>query len=72
MTDDRPQAATISRGLDLTPIDDADLAFLKAMDQWERSLKRPDMQERDRVMGALQAYQRQLDALVITRHRRKP
>lgn len=30
-----------------------------AMSQWERSLKRPDMQEKDRVRGAVEAYKRQ-------------
>jgi len=32
---------------------------LRAMDQWERSLKRPDLSEKDRVKGAIEAYQRQ-------------
>lgn len=31
----------------------------RAMDQWERSLKRPDLSEKDRVRGAIEAYQRQ-------------
>lgn len=30
-----------------------------AMSQWERSLKRADMQEKDRVRGAVEAYKRQ-------------
>lgn len=59
-------------GLNLTPAEDSMLAFGVAMQKWEASLKRPDMQERDRVAGALLAYQSQLDALVITRHGRKP
>jgi hypothetical protein len=38
------------------------LAFDRAMDQWRRSLKRPDLAEEDRVKGALLAYQRQIIA----------
>ena len=30
-----------------------------AISQWERSLKRPDLTEKDRVLGAVQAYKRQ-------------
>jgi hypothetical protein len=30
-----------------------------AMSQWERSLKRPDLTEKDRVRGAIEAYKRQ-------------
>lgn len=33
--------------------------FLRAMGQYDASLKRPDLTERDRVIGAIQAYQRQ-------------
>ncbi len=36
-----------------------------AMSQWERSLKRPDMQEKDRVRGAVEAYKRQALAFRI-------
>jgi len=36
-----------------------------AMDQWRRSLKRPDMQEEDRIKGALMAYKRMLFAFEI-------
>lgn len=31
----------------------------RAMEQWEASLKRPDLSERDRVSGAIAAYERQ-------------
>jgi hypothetical protein len=34
-----------------------------AMAQWEKSLKRPDLQEKDRVRGAIEAYKRQAFAL---------
>lgn len=30
-----------------------------AMSQWERSLKRTDLDERSRVIGAIEAYKRQ-------------
>jgi hypothetical protein len=36
-----------------------------AMSQWERSLKRPDMQEKDRVRGAVEAYKRQAFAFTL-------
>lgn len=39
------------------------LCFDRAMGQWEASTKRPDLEERDRVGGALQAYIRQATAL---------
>lgn len=41
------------------------LAFQRAMKAWERSAKRPDLSERDRVHGALLAYQSQLDACMM-------
>ncbi len=34
-----------------------------AMRQWEASLKRPDLAEKDRVRGALEAFKRQAVAL---------
>lgn len=49
----------------MTPLEDATLAFLRAIEAWEKSLKRKDMDERARVAGALAAYQRQLDACAI-------
>jgi hypothetical protein len=51
---------------------DADerLCFDAALDQWNRSLKRPDLQEVDRVKGALLAYMRQAFALrLIAEHK---
>lgn len=33
--------------------------FDMAMQQWRKSLNRPDLSEQDRVKGALLAYQRQ-------------
>lgn len=41
------------------------LAFGSAMLAWEKSLTRPDLDERARVAGALLAYQRQLFACQI-------
>lgn len=38
-----------------------------AMSQWERSLKRPDLCEKDRVRGAIEAYKRQAFAFRIER-----
>jgi hypothetical protein len=52
-------------GIEFLPQEHTALAFMRAMAQWERSLKRPDMTERDRVQGALVAYQSQLDACAI-------
>lgn len=40
----------------LEPIDE--IAHAAAMDAWEKSLKRADLSERDRVLGALMAYER--------------
>lgn len=40
--------------------DDEKLAYHSAMDQWERSLKRKDLSEKDRVRGALFAFSRQM------------
>lgn len=37
-----------------------------AMSQWERSLKRPDLCEKDRVRGAIEAYKRQAFAFAIS------
>ncbi len=37
----------------------------KAMSQWERSLKRPDLTEKDRVIGAVEAYKRQAFAFTM-------
>lgn len=39
------------------------LCIERAMQQWEASLKRPDLSERDRVRGAIEAYTRQAFAL---------
>lgn len=36
-----------------------------AMSQWERSLKRPDLSEKDRVRGAIEAYKRQAFAFAV-------
>ena len=36
-----------------------------AMSQWERSLKRPDLTEKDRVRGAIEAYKRQAFAFNV-------
>jgi len=36
-----------------------------AMSQWERSLKRPDLTEKDRVIGAVEAYKRQAFAFTM-------
>lgn len=36
-----------------------------AMSQWERSQKRPDLQEKDRVRGAIEAYKRQAFAFAV-------
>jgi hypothetical protein len=44
---------------------DERLCFERGMDQWQKSLARPDMSERDRVAGALDAYMRQAFALAI-------
>jgi len=40
-----------------------ELCLRRAMSQWRTSLKRPDLDEESRVMGALQAYERQAFAL---------
>lgn len=48
--------------LAMTP--DELLCYDRAMTQWEASLKRPDLDERDRVRGAIEAYQRQAFALL--------
>jgi len=53
----------------MTPLADTTLAFGRAMQQWEASLKRPDLDERARVTGALIAYQSQLDACAIVEQR---
>ncbi|MDG4675818.1 hypothetical protein P9A16_32470 [Shinella sp. 838] len=37
-----------------------------AMSQWERSLKRPDLSEKDRVRGAIEAYKRQAFAFTLS------
>jgi hypothetical protein len=37
----------------------------RAMAQWEASLKRPDLSEKDRIRGALEAYNRQWIALEL-------
>ena len=42
-----------------------DIARQAAMSQWERSLKRPDLSDRDRVEGAIVAYERQAFACVV-------
>jgi len=36
-----------------------------AISQWERSLKRPDLSERDRIRGAIEAYKRQAFAFCM-------
>lgn len=36
-----------------------------AMSQWERSIKRPDLSEKDRVRGAIEAYKRQAFAFAM-------
>jgi hypothetical protein len=41
--------------------------FARGMEQWQKSLQRPDMTERDRVAGALLAYSRQALAQTIVR-----
>lgn len=41
------------------------ICFLAAMNQWERSKKRDDMIERDRVVGAIKAYMRQAFAFKL-------
>lgn len=41
------------------------LAVSTALASWSMSLKRPDLSERDRVVGALEAYRRQIVALEI-------
>lgn len=45
-----------------------------AMTQWEKSLKRSDLSEKDRVRGAIEAYKRQslAFALLAERERRTP
>jgi hypothetical protein len=45
------------------------LAFRSGMSAWVKSLKRPDLTEADRVAGALDAYQKQLDACMIIKTR---
>lgn len=47
--------------------DDERLCFDSGMEQWRRSLKRPDMSEEDRIKGALLAYQRLALALALRR-----
>lgn len=47
--------------------EDEKLAYSSAMTQWEKSLKRPDMDERHRVRGALDALVRQLVACEMIR-----
>ena len=44
--------------------EDEMVCFAHAMEAWQASRKRPDLQEEDRVKGALDAYIRQ--ALVLT------
>lgn len=39
------------------------ISFERALEQWRRSLKRPDLTEKERVIGALLAYQRQAFAI---------
>ncbi len=43
--------------------DDFRLCTQTAMRQWEASLKRPDLQEKDRVQGAIEAFIRQVIAI---------
>lgn len=48
-------------------VDDEEFCKARAMEQWARSLKRPDLTERDRVAGALDAYARHALALEALR-----
>lgn len=41
------------------------IAHEAAMSQWDKSLKRPDLDDRTRVQGAIDAYERQLFACAI-------
>jgi len=45
---------------------DERLCIDRAMQQWEASLKRPDLSERDRVLGAIDAFVRQSLACQLT------
>jgi hypothetical protein len=47
---------------DVRPMTDEELAMVSGMCQWKRSLKRPDLQEKDRVRGAIEAALRQMFA----------
>lgn len=40
-----------------------------ALDVWDRSQSRKDLTERDRVLGALQAYQRKATAIEMAKER---
>jgi hypothetical protein len=51
--------------IELTSVHACDLAFMKAMEVWLRSLKCPDLDERQRVAGAIAAYQSALDGMAI-------
>lgn len=44
----------------------------RAMQQWEASLKRPDLSERDRVRGAIDAFSRQMLANELLARRSSP
>jgi hypothetical protein len=50
--------------------DNEKLCIDAAMHQWERSLKRPDLREKDRVRGAIDAFIRQAIALQMVEEKR--
>lgn len=63
---------TTKRNIDDVPImlgrynltqEDEKVCERRAMEQWEKSLKRPDLTERDRVLGAIDAFERQAIAI---------
>jgi hypothetical protein len=56
----------ICRNAMLTPEEER-LCRDRAMAQWKESLKRTDLSERDRVLGAIEAYARQAYAIALMR-----
>ncbi|RUV69679.1 MAG: hypothetical protein EOR26_05245 [Mesorhizobium sp.] len=52
--------------------DNEQICDATAMRQWEASLKRPDLAEKDRVRGALEAFKRQAIALQMLASPPKP
>lgn len=60
-----PAAPTVERKAE--PLEHVEKVSTEAaMSQWERSLKRPDLCEKDRVRGAIEAYKRQAFAFAIS------